>query len=364
MRKLIIYLIFSTLIIQAQSQKIHSFLFCKTSDKKIGDPVKINYFNMQEQIQNLTEALGYQNISHIGTGRGFNARKVETEIQNADISDKDIVILYFSTHGGMSKRDSLFPQLDIPNQLVSAYNKHKFLLTKNPSLIITIIEACSGFQNITPQEAFVYGQFADFSPAEDYVPVETQNIQKLFSYKGSIIITAGNPGMDTWATANGSMFTNCFLRAINEYIRMPSNEKENVTWENVLERTKQYTWNMTSTTSSAYYPVWEIMDETNTSPVTEYGIKFNVKTKRTKRLRNKYDLNLTVVSTDNKYKIEKVVYYLHNTFIPPIVEVSDKEDDFHLYRAVWGTFPIKATVYLTNGKVVDLYKNFKFGNNN
>ena len=255
--KTVILLAFSLLCInQINAQRFHAFLFCKTNDNEIGNSVRINYENMREELQLIAFALNYDFIEHSVTGFNFNVQNVRTAIEKADVKEGDVVFLYFSTHGAKSTYDSnIFPQIDIPNSLVSAYGEHKLLLAKKPKLIITAIEACSGYEDITPQEAFVYEQSVTSQTIQGLTQIQIENIKTLFSSPCEIIITAGEPGKNTWATSQGSMFTNCFLRAINEYINIQ--DTQNVTWNKLLNQAKQYTWDMTTATTIQYYPVWQ-----------------------------------------------------------------------------------------------------------
>jgi hypothetical protein len=169
------------------------------------------------------------------------------------------------------------------------------------------------------------------------------------------------------------MFTNCFLRSMTEYFDKPASQRSSVTWDNLLNQAKQYTWDMTLSTDIHYYPVWEKGNCGNlipqsvqklngnntidTSIVPDYKIDLKIDTFHTKRKKNPYDVELEVSSPSNPtIKIEKVVYYLHYTMENPIVTMTNASKDFYLSLAVWGGFPIKAKVYLSNGRIVELYK--------
>jgi Caspase domain len=324
---------------------------------------------MQVEAQKIAQALNMDYSEHVLTSANFTISKVEDAIANTSVGPDDIVLLYFSTHGAKSPRDStIFPQLDIPAVLISSYKEHKKLAGKHPKSLLTVVEACSGYLDITPQEAFVFQQGPGSNQEQPLTPGEINNIKQLFSNACELIITAGEPGKNTWATNEGSMFTNCFLRALNEYIDMPADKTQNVTWDNVLAQAKQYTYDMTSTTSITYYPVWEkdncggnngLVPQLDTSAVVERAATLSIETKKTLRLRNKYDVFLHVnYKPVGDLKIDSVTYFLDKTMTNPIVTVSNSEDNFFLSLAVWGSYPIKAKVYFNDNKQVDLYGNF------
>ncbi len=329
---------------------------------------------MEVEAQKIANALNMDYSEHLLTSNNFTISNVENTIANSQVGPDDIVLLYFSTHGAKSPRDStIFPQLDIPTVLISSYKEHKKLADKHPKSILTIVEACSGYLDITPQEAFVFQQGPSSIPERALPAGEINNIKQLFTSSCYQIITAGEPGKNTWATNQGSMFTNCFLRALNEYFDMPADKMQNVTWDNVFGQAKQYTYDMTSTTSITYYPVWQVdncavhdsglssltSQSVDTSAVIKRAATLSIETKKTFRLKNKYDVYLHVnYKSDNDVKIDSVTYFLDRTMINPIVTVSNSGDNFFLSLAVWGSYPIKAKVYFNDNKQVDLYGNF------
>jgi transcription initiation factor IIF auxiliary subunit len=55
--------------------------------------------------------------------------------------------------------------------------------------------------------------------------------------------------------------------------------------------------------------------------------------------------------------VDYVKYILHPTFPNPIREIHDRSRGFRLKTNGWGSFEIKAFVYLKNGKKLDLKHN-------
>jgi hypothetical protein len=353
---------------------VHAFLFCKTLDRKIGKSVQVNFFNVSEKLLTIANALKYGYKDHYLINNDYNIKKVDSVISNTPIDNDDLVFLYFSTHGGIARTDtSLFPRLDVPDSIIASFKEHMALLMKNPKFLITIIEACSGYIETTPQEDFVFRQGIGNEPVISTSPDAVANIEELFSVPCKIIITAGQPGKDTWGTRNGSMFTNSFLQALTYYINLPANKRDLVYWDNILEQAKQNTIQMTSTTKGPYYPVWQtscnnpfgIIPQTivDTSEGRIPAITFTITTRRIWwRFRRPYDAILHVTSDTNVYKIDSVTYYLDRSFNDSIVTVPNTGNDFYYKLELWGTFPVKARVYLSDGHTVDLYKNFNFGN--
>ena len=362
---------FSLLILATSfGQSVHAFLFCKTNDPDIGQSVKYNYANSRELFQSISSSLNYNYIEHSFTGSYFKSSTILEAIDNVNLNPDDIVLVLFSTHGARSGYDSnIFPQLDIPNDLISAYKQHQKLINKGPKFILTIVEACNGYQDITPQESFLYEQSNSTIQSDNYTSLQVNNIKKLFQedIDCNIIITAGQPGKNTWATPNGSMFINCFLRAFNEII----SEGTQSTWDNVLKRAKQYTFDMTGTTTIQYYPVWEVQtcekdvinrNDNDDDVIDDDGeIQFSCSQGRYDNVQNRqfYEISLTIQGSK---PISKVIYFLHYTMNEPVVEKYNENENFLYKMNVWGYYLVKAKVYYENGKVVELYKTFNFDN--
>jgi hypothetical protein len=353
----------------ARGQRFHAFLFCKTGDKDIGNSVIVNYGNMELAATKIADAMNMEYVEHAVTASNFNEEKVERSIENANVGKDDIVLVYFSTHGGKWTTDKdIFPELDIPNKLISAYEEHQKIAGKHPKILITVVEACSGYIDVTPQESFAYQQGLDGAAPEQTSDIQAKNIKRLFSGACQLIVTAGQPGKNTWATNDGSMFTNCFLRALNEYINMPENRSASVTWDNLLQQAKEYTWDMTSTTKIQYYPVWELtqcggpsglVPQSIVGAVKDRNVVFSIEKKRTLRVKNPYNIYLKVkYEPVNGITLDSVTYFLDKTFTDSIVTVYNRQEDFAYTLGVYGSFPLKAKAWFSDGRKVDLYGDF------
>lgn len=373
MKKNLFFILLICISNAGYSQKLHAFLFCKTNDPKIGTGVKVNFANMKETSQLIATALNYTYVEHSVTGVYFNESNIQSALDNVKFDSQDIVIMYFSTHGAKSPYDSnIFPQLSIPNEtgkLVSGYKMHQALLIQKPKFLLTIIEACSGFLKIPPQQSFLFETQQGIATQEKLTINQINKIKKLFitQKECDIIISAGQPGKNTYATDFGSMFTICFLNAFGSYINSGQTTKND--WDILLEQAKQYTYDMTSKYPIQYYPVWEKRFCTNetTRDVDDRSIKgkeltFNISCNKTQIKSNKqrYDVKLTIDGDDNHSLIEKTVYYLDRTMEQPTIEKADASNNYLCEINVWKEYPIKAKVYLKDGRIVDIYNKIVF----
>lgn len=67
-----------------------------------------------------------------------------------------------------------------------------------------------------------------------------------------------------------------------------------------------------------------------------------------------WELYLDCDSPDELTGVKNVKYILHPTFKNPIREVDDPHEGFKLKTNGWGSFTVKAFVYLKNGKKIKL----------
>ncbi|EHQ27071.1 pYEATS domain-containing protein [Mucilaginibacter paludis] len=357
-----------------QGQVLHAFLFCKTNDKNIGKFIGINYVNMENQLKVIAAALKYKYGDHHLTSVDYNLHQVNDTLNHTDIKPDDIVVLYFSTHGGRTKNHTgMFPLLDIPDSAIESFKEHLILLNKQPKILITIIEACNGYAMLEKQDRFIMGlQSGIVSLQEKLDPNQTANLKKLFTTACEIIVTAGEVGKDTYTGPDGSPFTGYFLRSLNEYIAYNEKKRSEVNWSNVLDRAKTYTSNWTATTPIPTHPIWqlrqcgtpifisgEVKYLQSFDAVEKRDVSLKITSRRRLRFKNPYDVTLNVINASNN-PIDSVQYFLHYTMEHPVLTMTNPEQDFYLSMALWGTFPIKAKVFFADGKVYDLYKNFDF----
>lgn len=373
-RPILVVAICLLIVCKSSAQSLHAFLFCNTSDPSIGFSVRVNFKNMKEELQTITNGLAYKYVEHSDTAGDFRVENVLNDLDTVKIHPNDIVFMYFSTHGAKSTHDSsIFPQIVIPHKLVAVYKLYQAMLAKNPRSVIAIVEACSGFQNITPQQAFIYQMALDTNTANIDTALRSQNTKNLFSTDCNIIMTAGQPGKDTWATMEGSMFTNCFLRALTE--SLDSRPAALVNWDNLLEQCKEYTLDMTITTPTQYYPVWEKTKCNSTDSLTaphflalmeeepskvshiSRRVKLSILVSKEEESDQRIDIKLKLSGPSTEIAaISKVEYFLDAKMFNPKVMCINKNERFAYEFSTMKGFPMKAKVFYNNGIVVDLYE--------
>lgn len=367
-------------------QNIHCLLFCKTNDKDIGTSVRINIANMEELVESISVGLGLKlQITRL-TGNNFKVVEMNKVLDKLRVARRDIVIVYISSHGAKSPLDrNIFPQIDVPDEYVATYKIHKKIAKLHPKNLITIVEACSGFADITPQNLELIMQSGKkqvrLGSSEK---IHATNIRHLFASQCSYIISAGQPGLNTWATDRGSIFTNSLVRAFDDLINMPENSPS-LTFDNLWESTRQKTFAQTQQTSLVYFPVWEISnclstrktDSTrpilvtpppkniinNEKPKTS-NLKFDLDI--AKRLSKKTSWGPSSKSFIVEFRIsggkpiKRVIYFLTKDFKSPVIELTNTTEHFKYRLLIYREFTVKAQVFYEDGKSEEIYKRIKF----
>ena len=153
MKLIALFLLVPTLICAQQEETtpiLHSYIFCNTVDTSIGSSCIQDYLNIQKEIKVIADAIGYASKMHSFIGLDFKTANLYTIPDNEKVGDSDIVIMYFSSHGGRIISDSSeFPNIIFPQrneQFVNAESIHDTFKTKlHPKLLITVIDACNSF---------------------------------------------------------------------------------------------------------------------------------------------------------------------------------------------------------------------------
>jgi hypothetical protein len=363
----------------ATAQVIHAFVFCKTGDSEIGKSCDMNFDKVLRFCNDVADAMNRPCVEHKVRSYGFYYKKVDSILRNTVIGPQDIVIVYLNTHGTKTKWDkNIFPLIDIPSSLIESYSIYNYLLKKNPQSLMTIVESCSGYSKLSPQNTFIrmQGQAAD-TTKKDSSSMEKQivNIRKLFDKPQYLMICAGQPGKSTWATDMGSTFTNCLMEAFQRTINLASTSA-NVSWNFFLNQTKEMTYSRTLVTSLQYYPVWEIRDPAGNGHKTIV----NAKPKLTTKLLLKVDLapryeSIRHFSNDKYYYVNlkisntlgvrKVVYYLGRTMKDSVVTLPGTTENLvrqfsYKMPAIHNQFQIRASLLLNDGSLNDIYAEIKF----
>lgn len=200
---------------------LHSIIVADTDDYSIGESVEIDLQNMQGLIRNISQQTGLVMAREAITGK-LSSSNINNAINNLSVKSDDVVIFYYSGHG-YSPGNSKWPGMSLDNGNLTIKDVRNMLKQKNPRLLIVMADTCNGF---TRSVSRYYKS-----------PEKTENYNQLFlKYRGIITASSSKPGQLSWGNKQtGGLYTNAFLRSINQELASQSNPS----WNNLMERANQ-----------------------------------------------------------------------------------------------------------------------------
>lgn len=250
MRKVICFLVLMLFSRVVTAQKIHAFIFCNTEDKSIGASAEKNLQHMVDFTERLSVGLDYKIVSHVVFGKDFNRQTILRTIDEgmSEVTKLDVIVVYFNTHGykAVGSVDS-FPQLVIGNDLISSLDVHTQICKVDHRLLLTLIDACSEYKQLEPQDSFLLK--TTFTQSTNKIISELRssklnnyNFRGYFDRQGSFIVSAGQAGSLTWASSDGSFFTTNFIKAFYEAV---DTSNYLIDWSSLLNKAARYTFEIT-----------------------------------------------------------------------------------------------------------------------
>lgn len=237
MKKLFTSLLFIVLVSPIlNAQTMHTLIFVNTQEPKRQIDRTADYNDMTSFLGNIARAIGYTNDMRAHkTPQDFTKTMVEREIDNLSVGSNDIVIFYYSGHGG-NMGDDKWPHIQLKDGLYWQSDIVKRLNSKcaNAMLIMCIADCCNNTStNSIPG---------------NYNPKDVELLRKLFTNfqeKTTIVMSASKQGQYSWShTQYGAYFGNCLRIAIAE---KTSNKNANApTWNTVFDYAKQLTLQLTN----------------------------------------------------------------------------------------------------------------------
>lgn len=334
----------------------------------------LDHSRMKNLSQKIANSLRYEFVEHSLSGYELTTQKVNRLMDNISpkITNKDIVIFYYSGHGFLNKgNNATFPNIVVPSVPVASTVLHQKLLNQNPKFIITLIDACSDYIQLDKQGTLLLigKEFTgdDLSPEALF---DKNKLELLFRKCNNVMVTAAQPGFKAVQTEKGSYFTRSFLEAFNEI--MAPKYTHQITWEVILTQTKSYT--EARTNYARYYssPRWipsecELIKPktpSNNEPIrlfSDFKIDASARRKWFFQRKQWYKAILTVTA---QKPIDSVVYFLDATMPHPIVTLPSSNKNikmnFEHDLIVYGEYPIKTRVYFKDGTAEEHIKDIKF----
>lgn len=254
------------LILPTNSQTLHAIIFANTKcpgeepgSMGIGPSVTCDYQRMKIEFETMASFLNYKKDFqwYEGSPNHFCRTNLESALNNLSCGKDDIVIFYYSGHGGRSPQEKQdpFPWMQLvvdpyrtpwnASQYYSLSQVLDRIKAKRPRLTIVLGDLCNSLSNAIPQK-----DVPEMKGATKMSKAPCDFYKDLFlKVKGSIISSSSKPGETSAAFSDGGAFTICFTEALQI---MVSNNME-PDWETLLEGTKMRTSKVTQGKQNPIY---------------------------------------------------------------------------------------------------------------
>lgn len=259
-----ILLIFQYVFVHADGKFIGVY-FADTNDESIGTSVATDIVNMERLFNDIRLTLtnmGYSFSLQKYTGTSCCPEKMNTVI-NSLSCENDIVLLYYSGHGGRSHNDiGKFPRMCLGSHYANEWIKVSDIVnrisSKKPRFFVVISDCCNSYYDRKKRNTEAFGHYS----------LQKENIKRLFlDNKGYINLTAASPGEFGQCTEEGGFLTLNFIKALYSTKSLTSwNDLLNSISINTLNDTKRRDINGNSS-SKGQRPVFEINTSVNGNAV-------------------------------------------------------------------------------------------------
>lgn len=275
MKKSIIIYILSALIFvpNVQAQRLHKILFGHTTDSKIGESVSIDICRASNEIDNIGAYLDYEVVSYIKCGNDCSREQLENVLKNLQVSSQDIVVFYYSGHGGHAKKglDDPWPQmcLNRPELQEKYYPLRKVIETikqKNPHFALILSDCCNAIDETG--YVTVKSVLKGMNGATDIEEQTKRNYKTLFTeYTGILPITSSKLSQVSYGdNEDGGYFSLNFFEALYNNVQKTSSAP---TWNEIVEETKQGTLRLSGGDQEPSFDLSSIThhEQTNVVPI-------------------------------------------------------------------------------------------------
>lgn len=268
MKRCLFIIMVSLFATSASAQTVHVINFCNTLDPEIGCDVDYERTNREAGL--IAAFLNYNINFYTGTDEDCSNENLTNVLNSLTCGKDDIVIFYYSGHGGRSAKDtSVYPQLCLKHpayqqdKWIPMYRVIEKLKSKGARFTLVLSDCCNKAQNyVTAKSAM--SQDEATAVAEEKI---AGNYRKLFlEKKGMVIVTSSRKGQVSWPTSkNGGLFSLAFFE-VALYNACAGNIP--ASWEDVLGAVNL----LTQERQEPYYEIKLTDVSTSTQGHTTYQI--------------------------------------------------------------------------------------------
>lgn len=232
MRELL-FVLFVSIAISTSAQTLHTIMMCNKNDRTLARGNEGEVKEMQNLIPILASKLGYKNNMIVHSGQEFTYSILSQEINNLKVSDDDIILFYYASHGvnwsdsewpHMAFNDRQYGELTIYNTLKQNYPQAK--------LILCIAACCNMDAEGEARQKRTYGN------------IDFKFVKELFTgFEGhrSYIVSSSIRGQYSWVWTGGTRPGHMFGIALRDAIVSACMGRLRPEWDYVFESAKSKT---------------------------------------------------------------------------------------------------------------------------
>lgn len=232
MKRLLIVL-FVLIPISISAQTLHTIMMCNKNDRTLARGNEGEVKEMQYLIPTLAAKLGFKSNFVVHSGIEFTYTILNQEISNLNVSDGDIVIFYYASHG-VNWSDSEWPHMAFSDRQYGELTIYNLLRQKfsQAKLILCIAACCNMDAEGQARQKRSYGN------------IDPKLVKELFTgFEGhrSYIASSSIRGQYSWVWTGGTRPGHMFGIALRDAIVSACKGELRAEWDYVFESAKSKT---------------------------------------------------------------------------------------------------------------------------
>lgn len=232
MRKILSVLL-ALFSISINAQTLHTIMMCNKNDRTLALGNEGEVREMQCLVPTLASSLGYKNNMIVHSGQEFTYAILRQEISSLKVSDGDIVLFYYASHG-VNWSDSEWPHMAFSDRQYGELSIYNLLRQKFPQakLILCIAACCNMDAEGQARQKRSYGN------------IDPKFVKELFTgFEGhrSYIASSSIRGQYSWVWIGGNRPGHMFGIALRDAIVSACKGELRADWDYVFESAKSKT---------------------------------------------------------------------------------------------------------------------------